>query len=51
VVLDEAVTWPQIVGGGFIIGGLFVMRWEQRQRRRAIEQVAEHGTAPLSRDG
>jgi len=51
VVLGEAITWPQIAGGALIIGGLFVMRWEQRRSRRAMEQVARHGAEGLSADG
>lgn len=50
VVLDESITWPQMVGGGLIIGGLFVMRWEQRRKQQALEQVARHGAATLPRD-
>lgn len=51
VVLGETVTWPQIAGGALIIGGLFVMRWEQRRNRRAMEQIARHGAETLSADG
>ena len=50
VVLDESITWPQMVGGGLIIGGLFVMRWEQRRKQQALEQVARYGAATLPRD-
>lgn len=50
VVLGEVITWPQIAGGVLIIGGLFIMRWERRRSRRAMEHVAQHGSESLSAD-
>ena len=51
VVLGEAVTWSQVAGGALIIGGLFVMRWNRRQRKQVMDDVAEQGVAGLPADG
>jgi drug/metabolite transporter (DMT)-like permease len=47
VVLGEAVTWSQGAGGVLIIGGLVVMRREQRQRAHILDDVAEEGVSGL----